>query len=70
MKIDVLGCASVGWLCALPQDWPSARGCPPWSSAKRIGRPPAVGTLEPSSGRRPSDVIFPKDVQSDNPDTN
>jgi hypothetical protein len=34
--------------------------------AVRLGRPPAVGRLGRSSGRRPSDMIFPKDVQSDN----
>jgi hypothetical protein len=48
MKIDVPGCFAVGWLCALPQDWPFAKG-----------RPPAVGRL----GRRdirtsPDDVLW------------
>jgi hypothetical protein len=41
----------------------------------RLGCPPAVGRLgrssgrarTASSGRRPSDVIFPKDVRCDNP---
>jgi hypothetical protein len=28
MKIDVPGCAVVGWLYALSQEWPSARGRP------------------------------------------
>jgi hypothetical protein len=45
MKIDVPGYAVVGWLCVLPQEWPSARGRPPLPSAGRIGR------LGGSSGR-------------------
>jgi hypothetical protein len=38
--------------------------------AIRLYRPPAVGYSDvclDASGRCPSDVIFPKDVQSDNP---
>jgi hypothetical protein len=68
MKIDVPGYAVVGWLCVLPQEWPSARGRPPLPSAGRIGRL-GRGEVNPhqTSRRRPSDVIFPKDVQSDNP---
>jgi hypothetical protein len=58
MKIDVPGYFAVGW--------PSVRGHPPGPSAR--GRPLAVGQLGCSSGRRPSDVIFPKDIRCDNPD--
>jgi hypothetical protein len=72
MKIDVPSCFVVGWLCALPQDWPSGRGHPPLLSARRIGRPSAVGRLGRSSRHGDvwtTSVIFPKDVQSDNPST-
>jgi hypothetical protein len=72
MKIDVPSCFAIGWLCALPQDWPSAWGRSPGPSAGdrptrtfvwTRGRP---GMPE----RRPSDVIFPNDIQCDNPEPN
>jgi hypothetical protein len=68
MKIDVPGCFAVGWSCALPQDWPSARShlldglAVRWRSADSDVRPDAR-----TSGRRLMDVIFSKDVQSNNP---
>ena len=84
MEIDVTGCFAVGWLCALPQDWPSAKGRLPGLAAG--GRPPRsfipivrqtnwqfVGSscartfVWTRPDGRPADVIFPQDVQSDNP---
>jgi hypothetical protein len=71
MKIDVPGCFAVGWSCALPQDWPSARShlldglAVRWRSADSDVRSDAGMSGRPR--RHPSDVIFPKDVRCDNP---
>jgi hypothetical protein len=64
MKIDVPGCAAIRWLCALPQEWPSARdrplGAVHQEAIRRRLADSDVRLDTRTSGRRLSDVIFPK----------
>ena len=45
MKIDVPHCFVIGWLCALPQDWPSGRDYPLLPFARQIGRLSTISRL-------------------------
>jgi hypothetical protein len=67
MKIDVPGCAAVGWLCTLLQEWPSARGRPPGAVHQGVSAR-AVHPCHPPGGlaicRRSADLDIRPDARA------